>query len=84
MHPKPGKLCVFHNLLDDGTPDPLAFHGGEAILGRNSFPSTDAVGKKVLLVFFKTIPSANASNPNPVELAQKSLESRNWIIDQYY
>ncbi len=88
VHPKPGRLCVFHNLLDDGTPDPLALHAGEAILGRrtsnnnNNSPSAP-VGKKVLLVFFKTIPSVDPSNPDQDELARRSSESRNWIMDEY-
>ncbi len=84
VNPKPGQLCMFHNLLDDGSPDPLSFHAGEAILGRNNLASSS--GKKVLLVFFKTIPledhSLVADSKN--ELAMKSKASRDWIKEQYY
>ena len=83
VNPKPGQLCVFHNLLDDGTPDPLAFHGGEAILGRNNIAS--GTGQKVLLVFFKTMPSIDRTqSPDHKELARKSSESRKWIQESYY
>lgn len=79
--PKPGQLCIFHNLLDDGSPDPLAFHAGEAILGRS--PSKVS-GKKVLLVFFKTINLQESEDKYMQELAKKSRASRQWIKDQYY
>ena len=79
--PRPGQLCIFHNLLDDGSPDPLAFHAGEAILGRS--PSKVS-GKKVLLVFFKTINLQESEDKYMQELAQKSKASRQWIKDQYY
>ena len=82
VNPKPGQLCIFHNLLDDGSPDPLSFHAGEAILGRSSSASTS--GKKVLLVFFKTIRLNDSMNHERKELAVKSKASRNWIKQQYY
>ena len=82
VNPMPGRLCVFHNLLDDGKPDPLAFHAGEAILGKSNKASS--IGKKVLLVFFKTIPFVDVSDPDYNELAKESAASRKWIQQQYF
>ncbi len=82
VSPKPGQLCMFHNLLDDGSPDPFSFHAGEAILGRSG--ATSSTGKKVLLVFFKTIPLDEPLDGDVVDLALKSKASRDWIKDQYY
>lgn len=36
VQPEKGKLCVFHNLTPEGTPDPMVFHGAEAVIGKKT------------------------------------------------
>ena len=95
--PKQGHLCVFHNLTPEGTPNHMAFHGGEALLNmnddnnENNSDGTNMSGKKVLLAFFKTIPPPDnndingESNIDPANYFQKKAsESRQWFLDTYY
>ena len=93
--PKQGHLCVFHNLTPEGTPNHMAFHGGEALLHMNdddnNSDETNISGSKVLLAFFKTIPLPNNNDMNcetafdPANyFQQKASESRQWFLDTYY
>jgi hypothetical protein len=70
--PSMGKLCTFCNTLNDGTPDPLSFHCGEA--GNDEF--------KALLTFFKEIPHSTFGSQQ--EFGQRVQETRQYLLDRYY
>ena len=67
--PSTGKLCVFCNVLHNGTPDPLSIHGGEG--GNDEF--------KALLTFFKEIPHSTFSSQP--EFGQRVQETRQYLLD---
>lgn len=87
--PSPGKLSVFHNLLNDGTPDPLVFHGAEALFGiqrssvttERAATSSYVTKKRVALAFFKEIPVDQDQEDQFPRLVE---ESREWLIKKYY
>ena len=51
--PEQGHICLFSNLLPDGYPNPLAFHGGEVM---------NAGESKEVLTFFYEIPVGSFTN----------------------
>jgi hypothetical protein len=67
--PSTGKLCVFCNVLHNGTPDPLSIHGGEG--GNDEF--------KALLTFSKEIPHSTFSSQP--EFGQRVQETRQYLLD---
>jgi hypothetical protein len=70
--PRAGMLCVFCNLLEDGTADPHSFHGGESGNAK----------EKALLTFFKEIPVETFSSQ--AELGQRAAETRRFLVEHYY
>jgi hypothetical protein len=70
--PSAGMLCVFSNVLENGQPDPLSFHGGEA--GNDD--------EKVLLTIFKEIPLELFSSRE--EFGRRVAEKRRYLLERYY
>lgn len=70
--PRASMLCVFCNLLEDGTADPHSFHGGES--GNDE--------EKALLTFFKEIPVETFSSQ--AELGRRAAKTRKFLVERYY
>ena len=70
--PSAGMLCVFCNVLENGRPDPLSFHGGEA--GNDK--------EKVLLTFFREISLDTFGDQ--AEFGQRVAETRRFLRARYY
>ncbi|KAL7512305.1 hypothetical protein ACHAXN_009242 [Cyclotella atomus] len=82
--PQAGKLIYFHNINDDGRPDPASFHGGEelaAIIDRNASDSQTNAHKSIL-VFFKEIPVEKIQDFDA--FANEVRKARAWTKDRYY
>lgn len=91
VEPSAGKLCVFHNLLDDGRPDPRVFHGAEAVIGRRKVAGdavtenyTTITDKRVALVFFKEMKGIDTLSAGGKEnLEKEASDTRQWLITNY-
>jgi hypothetical protein len=65
--PRQGHICIFSGLTDKGYPNPLSFHGGEALLEGES---------KELLTFFYEIPIDLFRNRDEFGIQVKEREER--------
>jgi hypothetical protein len=86
--PEAGKLIYFHNVDDDGLPDPLSFHGGEELVtpDRGLADPSLMVAKatKCILVFFKEIPLESFVADGSLGFAKRAAKSRSWTKKMYY
>jgi len=88
--PEAGKLIYFHNVDDDGLPDPLSFHGGEELVTLTPYrvfadPSLMvAKATKCILVFFKEIPLESFVADGSLGFAKQAAKSRSWTKKMYY
>eukprot|EP00956_Cyclotella_meneghiniana_P038665 scaffold157767_cov32-Cyclotella_meneghiniana.AAC.2 len=82
--PEAGKLIYFHNIGDDGKPDPTSFHGGEELLLIDNRPpyGCKANDHKSILVFFKEIPVGKVKDFNT--FAEEVRSAREWTRSNYY
>lgn len=78
--PQAGKLIYFHNIGNDGKPDPISFHGGEELI--NIGEETGAANFKSILVFFKEIPLEKITDIE--SFAEEVSNAREWTINNYY
>jgi hypothetical protein len=88
--PSMGKLIYFHNVDDDGFPDPTSFHCGEEVVTllpnsalhidlSQSFATT-----KRILVFFKEIPIKKFLDGGRKGFAEQAKKARSWTKTLYY
>ena len=82
--PEAGKLIYFHNIGDDGRPDPTSFHGGEELAQCRDRASIDFKTKdhKSILVFFKEIPVDKIKDLDT--FAEEVRRAREWTFSKYY
>lgn len=82
--PQAGKLIYFHNINDDGRPDPTSFHGGEelAVITDRCAPGPETRTQKSILVFFKEIPLEKIQDFD--SFANEVQKARSWTKDTYY
>ena len=78
--PEAGKLIYFHNIGNDGKPDPNSFHGGEELVHMSDHPSSSDY--KSILVFFKEIPLEKIKDID--SFAEEVQMAREWTINSYY
>lgn len=81
--PQAGRLIMFHNVDDAGTPDPTSFHGGEELISirTNQKPTQNEMTKKIL-VFFKEIPLNSFTDQE--SFADCAAKARQWTTQTYY
>ncbi|KAL3804347.1 hypothetical protein HJC23_011275 [Cyclotella cryptica] len=83
--PSAGKLIYFHNVGDDGTPDPTSFHGGEelaVISDQSELDLNTALQHKSILVFFKEIPVEKIEDFQ--SFVTEVNKAREWTVKEYY
>ena len=83
--PRAGKLIYFHNIGDDGRPDPTSFHGGEelvAILPSQTGLDLAIFEHKSILVFFKEVPVEKVTDFN--SFATEVQHARGWTLKTHY
>ncbi len=81
--PEAGSLIYFHNVGNDGRPDPASFHGGEELIAL--FTQNGDLGSrynKSILVFFKEVPLE--SFRDEAGFAKRAEQARKWTLDEYY
>ena len=87
--PSMGKLIYFHNLDDDGLPDPLSFHCGEELITLHP-NDADPINLSILantkriLVFFKEIPMQTFLDGGRESFAEQTKKARSWTKQMYY
>ena len=82
--PQAGKMIYFHNVAEDGRPEPTSFHGGEEIMvvdKQLTFDPTTDIHKSIL-VFFKEIPVEKIIDFG--SFANEVQKARKWTIEKYY
>jgi hypothetical protein len=84
-----GKLIYFHNVDDDGLPDPLSFHCGEeliTLLPNDADPINLSIlaNTKRILVFFKEIPMQTFKDGGRESFAEQTKKARSWTKQMYY
>jgi len=87
--PSVGKLIYFHNVDDDGLPDPLSFHCGEeliTLLPNDADPINLSIlaNTKRILVFFKEIPMQTFKDGGRESFAEQTKKARYWTKLMYY
>ena len=88
--PSMGKLIYFHNVDDDGLPDPLSFHCGEeliTLLPNDADPNNlfqILTSTKRILVFFKEIPMQTFLDGGRERFAEQAKKARSWTKQMYY
>jgi hypothetical protein len=82
--PQAGKLIYFHNIGDDGRPDPTSFHGGEeiTIICNKDTPHLKGNFYKSILVFFKEIPVEKIQDLG--SFAYEVQAAREWTTKRYF
>ncbi|KAL7535836.1 hypothetical protein ACHAXR_007580 [Thalassiosira sp. AJA248-18] len=90
--PGAGKLIYFHNVDDDGNPDPHSFHGGEELItmlpyqqnSNSDAPRFAANAKtKSILVFFKEISLESFWDRGQEGFAEEARKSRTSTKEMY-
>jgi hypothetical protein len=83
--PEAGKLIYFHNVGNDGLPDPASFHGGEELATAFNGPSSVAAKRtKCILVFFKEVPLQAFLKDGRQGFAKQAAKARLWTKRMYY
>ncbi|KAL9190674.1 hypothetical protein ACHAXT_000380 [Thalassiosira profunda] len=88
--PAAGKLIYFHNVNDNGMPDPLSFHGGEELIDiitadNDPIDLPQAFARtKSILVFFKEVPLESFKDSGREGFAKQVRMARSWTRERYY
>lgn len=81
--PQAGSLIYFHNVGDDGRPDPYSFHGGEELISLSTQKGDEGSRCcKSILVFFKEVPLESFCDEKG--FAEQAAKARKWTLDEYY
>jgi hypothetical protein len=74
VHPRRGHVTIFSGIKTDGYPNPLSFHGGEAL--------AEGDGEKALLTFFYEVPPDSFTSRK--EFGERVAEREQRFLERHF